>query len=265
MCGIDDGCILFCDKYNYCVKMLALNSKSIIRYIRFKEEPFGIAQIQLTTGSTVRTAKSSSKSDEQNLVKNCLVVITFPWSREIVFIDLSKYPAVQHKNIGTKHECFAIEIFDDKIFTICSVNTRSELSYSLCIMSMDGTRFKLIGDYIPSLPYMTLGTNSIYLIESENNSVTSIDMEGTIQSRVILEKSETGGVSLNEEKTKVYVSLQNAVFEIDAKLSEYKKLFEPTDVNLNEARCVYFHRGKLFVTHESWTTFGNHLSVISLI
>ena len=127
LCGLENRRWVVCDWFNSCIKIFKLGSHVIQRYIRFvgaDSKPWDVTEIDLKQNSAEPSLVSGSSSgisgtDRADPDKQCLIAVTLPWKHQIMFIDVSKKPALLHKVLYTEGQCRSIEFYEDKIFTVC--------------------------------------------------------------------------------------------------------------------------------------------------
>ena len=143
LCGLENRRWVACDCRNSCIKIFKLGSHVIQRYVRFVGAgPWDVTEIDLKQNSAEPSLVSGSSSgisgtDRADPDKQCLIAVTLPWKHQIMFIDVSKKPALLHKVLYTEGQCRSIQFYEDKIFTVCSESRYDSTCY-VYIQSTDG-------------------------------------------------------------------------------------------------------------------------------
>ena len=275
-CGITGLCVLentrwvACDFNNDCIKIFSLGSNVLQRYIRFVEAgPRGVTEILVNKNSTEPNLESGSRSGvsvtaraEQD--KQCLVAVTLPWEHQIVFIDVSKKPALLHKVIRTEKPCRAIKFYDGKIFTVCG-----DRLCSVYIKSTDGVTINKfdIGIYFGfSDPYLAVVSGRIYLTDWNNSKVQCRNVEGQVLNEITIEGSRPVGTSVDPDNN-VYVCAwgHNQVYKLDADLTRYKSVLDRCPGYIEILWTLCYYRDKLFISHNESTSLRNYVTVVGLL
>ena len=274
-CGLENRRWVACDHYNSCIKIFKLGSHVIQRYIRFVgARPRDVTEIDLKQNSAEPSLVSGSSSgisgtDRADPDKQCLIAVTLPWERQIMFIDVSKKPALLHKVLYTERPCRSIEFYEGKIFTVCS-----EVFYgSLCfvyIKSTDGHTLHMfdtgIYGYIPFGPYLAVVSRRVYLTDWRYNKVQCRNVEGQVITDITIEGSRPYGISVDPDNN-VYVCAQwqDNVYKLDADLTRYNSVLDQTTGYVKEPRALCYYRDQLFISHHEWPpSLDNVVTVVRL-
>ena len=190
LCGLENRRWVACDWSNSCIKIFKLGSHVLQRYIRFVgswSNPWDVTEIDLKQNSAEPSLVSGSSSgisgtDRADPDKPCFVAVTLPGKHQILFIDVSKKPALLHKVLYTEGECRSIQFYDGRIFTLCR-GVRYGSPFFVHIQSTDGdTRHKFdtgIYGYFP-VPYLAVVSGRVYLTDRDNNKVQCRNVEGQV-------------------------------------------------------------------------------------
>ena len=274
LCGLENRRWVACDYWNSCIKIFKLGSHVIQRYIRFVgARPRDVTEIDLKQNSAEPSLVSGSSSgisgtDRADPDKQCLIAVTLPWERQIMFIDVSKKPALRHKVLYTERECYSIEFYEDKIFTVC----REDLYDCLCfvyIKSTDGdTLHKFntgIYGYFPG-PYLAVVSGRVYLTDWDNEKVQCRNVEGQVIADKTIKGSWPAGISVDPDNN-VYVCAwrHDTVYKLDADLTRYNSVLDRTTDYVGDPCALCYYRDKLFISHVGpLASLGNVVIVVRL-
>ena len=280
LCGLENRRWVACDFGNSCIKIFKLGSHVIQRYIRFVGfEPWGVTEIDLKQNSAEPSLVSGSSSgisgtDRADPDKQCLIAVTLPWERQIMFIDVSKKPALLHKVLYTERRCWSIEFYEGKIFTVCSEG-RHDSPFSVFdslwfvyIKSTDGDTLHMfdtgIYGYFPG-PYLAVVSGRVYLTDGDNNKVQCRNVEGEVIADKTIEWSRPAGISVDPDNN-VYVCawLDNKVYKLDADLTRYNSVLDQTAGYVGRPDALCYYRDKLFISHDWPTSLCNVVTVVRL-
>ena len=279
-CGITGLCVLentgwvACDYINHCIKIFSLGSNVLQRYIRVVEAgPHDVTEIFVNQNSTEPNLESGSRSEvsvtaraEQD--KHCLVAVTLPFERKIVFIDLSKKPALLHKVIHTEERCWAIKFYDGKIFTVC-VEDRLDAPVSVYIKSTDGVTINKfdIGSY-GDLPghYLAVVSGRVYLTDMYNDKVQCRNVEGQLINEITIKGSRPAGIGVDPDNN-VYLCAwkHNRVYKLDADLTRYKSVLHQIPGYIEEPWALCYYRDQLFISHYMSPSLYSYVTVFGLL
>ena len=274
LCALENTRWVACDYNNGCIKIFSLGSNVLQRYIRIVEAgPWDVTEILVNQNSTEPNLGSGSRSevsvtDRAEQDKRCLVAVTLVLERQIVFIDLSKKPALLHKVIHTEGLCYSVVFHDGKIFTLCE--DHRDFFCSVYIKSTDGVTIKKfdtgIDGVLFSEPYLTVVSGRVYLAGDQISKVQCRNFEGQLINEITFEGSRPAGISVDPDNN-VYVCArwQNKLYKMDADLTRYKSVLDqtPCDIGRPQALCCY--RDQLFISHDGPTSFYNHVTVVQLL
>ena len=280
-CSIHGLCILentgwvACDRTNCCIKIFSLGSNVLQRYIRVGGPlgPGDVTEILVNQNSTEPNLESGSRSEvsvtaraEQD--KQCLVAVTLPWEHQIVFIDLSKKPALLHKVIRTEEQCWAIKFYYGKIFTV-GVEHRDDAPVSVYIKSTDGVTLRKfdtgIYGYFPD-PFLAVVSGRVYLTDGYNSKVQCRSVEGQLIKEITIEGSCPVGISVDPDNN-VYVCAwgHKQVYKLDADLTRDNLMLDQTADYMEIPLALCYYRDKLFVSHDGTQSLYNHVTVVGLL
>ena len=274
-CGLENRRWVACDCRNSCIKIFKLGSHVIQRYIRFVGfEPWDVTEIDLKQNSAEPSLVSGSSSgisgtDRADPDKPCLIAVTLPWERQIMFIDVSKKPALRHKVLYTEGKCYSIEFYEDKIFTLCSEGRHVSLWF-VYIKSTDGDTLHMFntgiyGDF-PFGPYLAVVSGRVYLTDRRNNKVQCRNVEGQVIADIRIKWSRPAGISVDPDNN-VYVCARRdgKVYKLDADLTRYNSVLDQTTGYVKEPRALCYYRDKLFISHHVWPpSLRNVVTVVRL-
>ena len=270
LCGLENKRWVVCDSLNGCIKIYKVGSNVLQRYIWFVGSgPFGVTEIHLKQNSAEPNLVSGSSSDISetgwaDTGKQCLIAVTLPWERQILFIDLNRNPAKTQKIIKTEKQCFDIKFYDDKIFTVCR-DPLSVYSRSVYIHSTDGVKLhKFNTDFY--VPRLAVVSGRVYLTDLFNNKVQCRNVEGQVVTEITIEGSEPVGICVDPDNN-VYVCAwkHNKVYKLNADLTRYKSLLDQTAGYLEEPTALCYYRDKLFISH-GWPPYlRNVVTVVRLL
>ena len=271
LCGLENRRWVACDWYNSCIKIFKLGSHVIQRYIRFVgARPWDVTEIDFKQNSAEPSLVSGSSSgisgtDRADPDKPCLIAVTLPWERQIMFIDVSKKPALRHKVLYTEGKCRSIEFYEDKIFTVCIYRSPFWFVY---IQSTDGDTLHKFntGIYGSPGPYLAVVSGRVYLTDRDNNKVQCRNVEGQVIADITIEGSGTAGISVDPDNN-VYVCAwwDNKVYQLDADLTRYKSVLDRTPVYVGRSDALCYYRDKLFISHHVWPpSLPNVVTVVRL-
>ena len=271
LCGLENRRWVACDFYNSCIKIFQLGSHVIQRYIRFLGAgPWDVTEIDLKQNSAEPTLVSGSSSgisgtDRADPDKPWFIAVTLPWKHQIMFIDVGKKPALRHKVLYTERQCWSIEFYDDKIFTVCR-ELRYDSPCYVYIKSTDGdTLHKFdtgIYGYFP-VPYFDVVSGRVYLTDRRNHKVQCRNVEGEVITDKTIEWSGPVGISVDADNN-VYVCalLHDKVYKLDANLTRYKSVFDQTPCYIGRPFALCYYRDKLFINHHG--PLRNFVTVVRL-
>ena len=275
LCGLENRRWVACDFCNFCIKIFKLGSHVIQRYIRFvgfDSKPWDVTEIDLKQNSAEPSLVSGSSSgisgtDRADPDKQCLIAVTLPRKHQIMFIDVSKKPALLHKVLYTERRCRSIEFYEDKIFTVCSEDLYDSLCY-VYIKSTDGDTLHMFntGIYrcIPG-PYLAVVSGRVYLTDWDNNKVQCRNVEGQVIADITVKGSRPEGISVDPDNN-VYVCAlwDNTVYKLDADLTRYNSVLDQTTVYVESPLALCYYRDKLFISHDWPTPLRNVVTVVRL-
>ena len=273
LCGLENRSWVACDCLNSCIKIFKLGSHVIQRYIRFVESrPCDVTEIHLKQNSAEPSLVSGSSScisgtDRADLNKPCFIAVTLPWKHQIMFIDVSKKPALRHKVLYTEEKCHSIQFYDEKIFTVCREGLY-DFYWSVYIKSTIGdtlNRFDTgIHDVLP-VPYLAVVSERVYLTDERNNTVQCRNVKGQVINFITIEGSGPVGISADPDNT-VYVCAwqHNTVYKLDADLTRYKSVLDRTADYAGKPRALCYYRDKLFISYDGTPSLENVVTVVRL-
>ena len=274
LCGLENTGWVACDYINDCIKIFSLGSNVLQRYIRFVEaRPGDVTEIFVNQNSTEPNLESGSRSEVSVTAraehdKHCLVAVTLPCKRQIMFINLSKKPALLHKVIHTEEQCWVIEFYDGKIFTVCRRVRHDDFVWSVYIKSTDGVTFNKFGNYgyFPTDPYLAVVSGRVYLTGSLNNKVQCRNVEGQVLKEIPIKESGPVGISVDPDNN-VYVCAgrHDKVYKLDADLNRYKSVLDQTPSYIGKPWALCYHRDKLFISHSGTPSLDNYVTVVQLL
>ena len=275
LCGLETRRWVACDFCNSCIKIFKLGSHVIQRYIRFvRSDPWGVTEIDLKQNSAEPSLVSGSSSsisgtDRADPDKPCLIAVTLPWKHQIMFIDVSKKPALLHKVLYTETQCWSIEFYEDKIFTVC----RELRHHSPCyvyIQSTDGDTLHMfdigIYGYFPFHgPYLAVVSGRVYLTDWRNNKVQCRNVEGQVIADITIKGSGPVGISVDPDNN-VYVCAQRPdnVYQLDADLTRYNSVLDQTTDYVESPLALCYYRDKLFISHDFPPSLRHVVTVVRL-
>ena len=277
LCGLENRRWVVCDCWNSCIKIFKLGSHVIQRYIRFvgaDSNPWDVTEIDLKQNSAEPSLVSGSSSgisgtDRADPDKPCLIAVTLPWEHQIMFIDVSKKPALLHKVLYTEGECWSIQFYEDQIFTVCSKG-RHVSRWFVYIKSTDGdTLHKFdtgIYDYFPFGPYLAVVSGRVYLTDWYKNKVQCRNVKGKVITDITIEESGPVGISVDPDNN-VYVCARrdNKVYKLDADLTRYNSVLDRTTGYVGRPDALCYYRDKLFISHHNWRpSLDNVVTVVRL-
>ena len=276
LCGLENRRWVACDYYNSCIKIFKLGSHVIQRYIQFvgfDSKPWDVTEIDLKQNSAEPSLVSGSSSgisgtDRADPDKQCLIAVTLPWKRQIMFIDVSKKPALLHKVLYTEGQCRSIQFYEDKIFTLCSEGRYGSPCY-VYIQSTDGDTLHMFDTgsygYFPFGPYLAVVSERVYLTDRNNNKVQCRNVEGQVITDKTIEGSGPVGISVDPDKN-VYVCAlwDNTVYKLDADLTRYNSVLDQTAAYVEDPLALCYYRDKLFISHYGPPSLGNVVTVVRL-
>ena len=272
LCGLENKRWIVCDFRNSCIKIYKVGSNVLQRYIRFEgSEPFDVTEIHLKQNSAEPNLVSGSSSDISetgwaDTGKHCLIAVTLPRKRQILFIDLNKNPAKTQKIIKTEKECFDIKFYDDKIFTVCKEDPPFDSPWSVYIRSTDGvTLHKFYIDF--DAPFLAVVSGRVYLTDWLDNEVHCRNVEGQVVTEITIEGSWPVGICVDPDNN-VYVCARkhNKVYKLNADLTRYKSVLDQTAGYLEEPSALCYYRDKLFISHDHWSPYlDNVVTVVRLL
>ena len=260
LCGLENRRWVACDFWNSCIKIFKLGSHVIQRYIRFVgSDPWDVTEIDLKQNSAEPSLVSGSSSgisgtDRADPDKQCLIAVTLPWQRQIMFIDVSKKPALRHKVLYTERECYSIEFYEGKIFTLCSEG-RYDSPWFVYIKSTDrDTLHKfntgIYGDFPFHGPYLAVVSGRVYLTDRDNNKVQCTNVEGQLIADITIKGSRPRGISVDPDNN-VYMCAcrPDNVYKLDADLTGYNSVLDRTAGYVEKPDALCYYRDKLFISH----------------
>ena len=275
LCGLENRRWVACDYRNCCIKIFKLGSHVIQRYIRFVGAgPWDVTEIDLKQNSAERSLVSGSSSgisgtDRADPDKPCLIAVTLPWEHQIMFIDVSKKPALRHKVLYTERQCRSIEFYEDKIFTVCSEGLYGSLWF-VYIQSTDGDTLHkfdtgIYGDFPFHGPYLAVVSGRVYLTDWDNNKVQCRNVEGQVITDITVEGSGPYGISVDPDNN-VYVCARRdgKVYKLDADLTRYNSVLDQTTVYVGDPCALCYYRDKLFISHVGPPSLCNFVTVVRL-
>ena len=276
LCGLEDTRWVACDRNNNCIKIFSLGSNVLQRYIRFvgsRTDPWDVTEIFVDQNSTDSNSESGSRSEvsvtdraEQN--KHCLVAVTLPRKRQIVFIDLSKKPALLHKVIHTEEPCFTIKFYDDKIFTVCGKYLHG-FRCSVYIISTDGDTLNKFdtGIYgLVSAPDFAVLSGRVYLTDRLNDKVQCRNVEGQLIKEITIIRLGPVGINVDPDNN-VYLCARGhrQVYKLDADLTRNKSVLDQTPSHIGDPWAMCYYRDQLFISHVWASSRDNYVTVVRLL
>ena len=272
LCGLENKRWVVCDWFNHCIKIYKVGSNVLQRYIRLVGSgPWGVAEIHLKQNSAEPNLVSGSSSDISetgwaDTGKQCLIAVTLPRKRQILFIDLNKNPAKTQKIIKTEKECLDMKFYDDKIFTVCEEDPPSVSPWSVYIHSTDGvTLHKFYTDFYA--PRLAVVSGRVYLTNLYNSKVHCRNVEDQVDTEITIEGSWPLGICVDPDNN-VYVCARkhNKVYKLNADLTRYKSVLDQTAGYLERPYALCYYRDKLFISHYTWSPYlGNVVTVVRLL
>ena len=269
LCGLENRRWVACDWFNSCIKIFKLGSHVIQRYIRFVgADPWDVTEIDLKQNSAEPSLVSGSSSgisgtDRADPDKQCLIAVTLPWKHQIMFIDVSKKPALLHKVLCTERKCWSIQFYEDQIFTVCS---KGRLLF-VYIKSTDGDTLHKFntGIYGYPVPYLAVVSGRVYLTDRRNNKVQCRNVEGQVITDITSEGLWPAGISFDPDNN-VYVCARrhNTVYKLDADLTRYKSVLDQTTDYVENPDALCYYRDKLFISHYWPPSLDNFVTVVRL-
>ena len=276
LCGLENRRWVVCDFCNSCIKIFKLGSHVIQRYIRFvgsDSNPWDVTEIDLKQNSAEPSLVSGSSSgisgtDRADPDKQCLIAVTLPWKHQIMFIDVSKKPALLHKVLYTEGQCRSIEFYEDKIFTVCREGRYRSPFWSVYIKSTDGDTLHKFNTFIYGdipAPDLAVVSGRVYLTDRNNNKVQCRNVEGQVITDITIEGSEPAGISVDPDNN-VYVCARrdNKVYKLDADLTRYKSVLDQTTGYVEDPRDLCYYRDKLFISNFGRPSLRNVVTVLRL-
>ena len=272
-CGLENRRWVACDWFNCCIKIFKLGSHVIQRYIRFVgARPRDVTEIDLKQNSAEPSLVSGSSSgisgtDRANPEKQCLIAVTLPWKHQIMFIDVSKKPALLHKVLYTEGECRSIQFYEDKIFTVCSEGLFDCLWF-VYIKSTEGDTLHKFDTGIYGYfhgPYLAVVSGRVYLTDWDNNKVQCRNVEGQVIADITIEALWPAGISVDPDNN-VYVCARRdeKVYKLDADLTRYNSVLDQTTGYVGEPRALCYYRDKLFIACDGRPFYCNVVTVVRL-
>ena len=274
LCGLENRRWVACDCNNDCIKIFKLGSHVIQRYIRFVgSDPWDVTEIDLKQNSAEPSLVSGSSSgisgtDRADPDKQYLIAVTLPWERQIMFIDVSKKPALRHKVLYTERQCWSIQFYEDKIFTVCSESRYDSTCY-VYIQSTDGDTLHKFDTgsygYFPFGPYLAVVSGRVYLTDWDNNKVQCRNVEGQVIADITIKGLGTVGISVDPDNN-VYVCARrdNKVYKLDADLTRYNSVLDRTTDYVGRPFALCYYRDKLFISHVGSPSLCNVVTVVRL-
>ena len=273
LCGLENRRWVACDCWNSCIKIFKLGSHVIQRYIRFVGAgPCDVTEIDFKQNSAEPSLVSGSSSgisgtDRAHPDKPCFIAVTLPWEHQIMFIDVSKKPALLHKVLYTEGECWSIQFYEDKIFTVCS-ESRYRSPFSVYIKSTDGDTLHMFNTGIYrnfSEPYLAVVSGRVYLTDGHNHKVQCRNVEGQVITDITIEGSGPVGIGVDPDNN-VYVCAEwhDKVYQLDADLTRYNSVLDQTAGYVESPDALCYYRDKLFISHDWPTSLRNVVTVVRL-
>ena len=271
LCGLENKRWVVCDWFNDCIKIYKVGSNVLQRYIRFVEsKPFDVTEIHLKQNSAEPNLVSDSSSDISetgwaDTGKQCLIAVTLPWKRQILFIDLNKNPAKTQKTIETDKVCFDIKFYDDKIFTACTKDPLSDSPRLVYIHSTDGVTLHKFNTDFYALR-LAVVSGRVYLTNLINSKVQCRNVEGQVVTEITIEGLDPVGISVDPDNN-VYVCAwkHNKVYKLNADLTRYKSVLDQTAGYLERPYALCYYRDKLFISHDLPQYLRNVVTVVRLL
>ena len=269
LCGLQNNSWVVCDYNNDCIKLFKMGSNRLQRYIKFMSAPRDVTEIYFRQNSTEPNLEFGSSSnisvtDRTDQHKQCLIAVTLPRQRQIIFIDLSKKQARTHKIIRTEKRCYSIQHYDDRILTVC--RERSSRFSSIYIMSTSGETLSEFGTGCYD-PHLAVVSGKVYLTDCDydENKVQCRNIAGQVMSEITIEGSKPVGISVDRENN-VYVCAwaDNKVYKLGANLSRYKSVLDQTTDYIERPEALCYNRDKLFISHGS-SPLDNVVTVVRLL
>ena len=272
LCGLGNKRWVVCDIRNFCIKIYKVGSNVLQRYIRFVGcRPWDVAEIHLKQNSAEPNLVSGSSSDISetgwaDTGKQCLIAVTLPWERQILFIDLNRNPAKTQKTIKTEKECSDIKFYDDKIFTVCEEDPPSDSPKFVYIYSTDGVTLHKFNADNYDVPRLAVVSGRVYLTDLFNNKVQCRNVKGQVVAEISIERSWPVGISVDPDNN-VYVCAgeHNKVYKMNADLTRYKSVLDQTAGYLEELSALCYYRDKLFISHDWSPYLTNVVTVVRLL
>ena len=277
LCGLENRRWVACDCYNSCIKVLRLGSRVIQRYIRFvgsDSKPWGVTEIHLKQNSAEPSIVPVSSSGISEIYradpdKQCFIAVTLPWKYQILFIDVSKKPALCHKVVYTEKQCCSVQFYDDKIFTVCEGlygKGRYGSPYSVYIKSTDGVTLNKFDTGIYCyFPYLAVVSGRVYLTDWHNHKIQCRNVEGQVIKDKTIQESGPEGISVDPDNN-IYVCAwqHDKVYKLDADLTGYKSVLDQTADYLKDPYALCYYKDKLFVSHYWPPSLSNFVTVVRL-
>ena len=275
LCGLENRRWVACDFCHSCIKIFKLGSHVMQRYIRFVgARPWDVTEIDLKQNYAEPSLVSGSSSgisgtDRADPDKQCLIAVTLPWERQIMFIDVSKKPALLHKVLYTERQCRSIEFYEDKIFTVCSEGRHVSLWF-VYIKSTDGDTLHMFdtgiyGDFPFHGPYLAVVSGRVYLTDWDNNKVQCRNVEGQVIADITIKGSRPAGIIVDPDNN-VYVCAwrHDTVYKLDADLTRYNSVLDRTTDYVGRPDALCYYRDKLFISHVGPPSLCNVVTVVRL-
>ena len=256
-CGLENRRWVACDYWNSCIKIFTLGSYVIQRCIRFYSEPWDITEIYLKQNSAEPSLVSGSSSgisgtDRAGPDKHCLIAVTLPRKHQIMFIDFGKKPALLHKVLYTEGQCWSIEFYEDKIFTVC----REDRYGSRCFVYIKSTDGDTLNKFDTGIygyfhgPYLAVVSGRVYLTDSDNHKVQCRNVDGQFIKNLTIKRSRPEGISVDPDNN-VYVCAgwRNTVHKLDADLTSSNTVLDQTADYVERPFALCYYRDKLFISY----------------
>ena len=163
------------DNRNFCLKILDLRNKEIIRYISFENTPWGVTRVPM---------QATRPNDEEAEI----LAVTFPNLKEISIMDITKAPLQIISTYATVDECYDVAFSRDIFITLCySYDNRTKFKHNVCLLNIDGLTMKII-HISPPLSEKTFGPSiaahpnqdMIFISSCEDQLVRCINYEGKV-------------------------------------------------------------------------------------
>ena len=273
ICGLGKKRWVACDIANNCIKIFELGSNVLQRYIRFPM-PCDVTELLIGRNSTESNLECGSSSgvsspDQAKEDTDCLIAILLPANHQILFVDLSKIPALLLRVIHTQDLLCSIQFYDNKIFTTCTVSSKCNRSSAyIHVYSTDGHTLKQFDIDRDQVRYLAVVSGRVYLTDQENNKVQCRNVEGKVIKEIVIEGSGPTGITVDPDNN-LYVCAMNdhKVYKLDADLNQRTSVLDQTSDYIEYPLALCYYRDKLFMSygHIYPTPLKNYVNVVRLL